>query len=269
MEGPQVHSLADAIADALTGQPVERIHVPAGRWQANVLLHNCVGQVIQRTRAHGRWLFLDFSHGVSWATHLIAKSGWTIRPAGGPDRVLPGLPMLSVELRSGVKGCLTGRPVFLILPTETLFDHAELSSLGPDPLVSSDYEVEFPQRLKRAVGRTLASALLDQDIVAGVGNPLKCEVLFAAGIAPATRVGALLASGIDQVSQTVARIYAQAVSAARKGHTFDFSVYDRAGEPCPRCGGDIAVDRSAGDNHHTWFCPDCQRPAESRGLFTA
>ena len=269
MEGPQTHALADSLTDAVAGHPVERINVPAGRWQANVLLHNCVGQVIQRTRAHGRWLFLDFSHGVTWATEMIAKSTWTLRPAGEPDRVLPGLPLLSLELRSGTKACLTGRPVFLTLPTETLLSHADLRTLGPDPLTSADYLVEFPQRLRRATNRTVAAALLDQDIVAGLGNPLKCEVLFSAGMAPATRVGALLASGVDQVCRSVADVYAHAVAAARLGEDPEFAVYDRAGEPCPRCGSDIAVDRSAGDGHHSWFCPVCQKPAEPGSLFTA
>jgi endonuclease VIII len=267
MEGPQTHALADTLAEKILGNPVGQIHVPANRWQANVLLHNCVGQVIQRTRAHGRWLFLDFSHGVTWASELLAKSTWTLREAAEPDRVLPGLPMLSLELRTGVKATLTGRPVFLILPTEILLNHADLKTLGPDPLVSPDYPVEFPQRLRRAAGRTVAAALLDQDIVAGLGNPLKCEILFAARLAPATRVGDLLASQIDNLAQLTAKIYRDATAAARRNENFDYAVYDRAGDPCPRCGNDISLDRSAGD-HQTWFCPVCQKPPENPTLFT-
>ena len=269
MEGPLTHALADSLAESLIGHPVAQIHVPTGRWQANVMLHNCVGQVIQRARAHGRWLFLDFSHGVTWATQLVAKSTWVIRPPNQPEHVLPGLPMLSIELRNGAKGILTGRPLFLILPTEILMNHAELKNLGPDPLISTDYEIEFPQRLRRAAGRTVAAALLDQDIVAGLGNPLKCEVLFAAGIAPGMRVGSLLASGVDNLTKIVAKIYTDAVAVARRHEEYDYAVYDRAGEPCPRCGADIAVDRSAGDSHHTWYCPQCQKPVEEQGLFSA
>jgi formamidopyrimidine-DNA glycosylase len=147
--------------------------------------------------------------------------------------------------------------VFLILPTETLLQHAEFKALGPDPLVSADYEVEFPTRIRRASGRTVAAALLDQEIIAGVGNPLKCEILFATGLAPTTRVGDLLSSHVERLVAAASNIYRDAATAARRNEPFDYAVYDRAGEPCPKCGADIAVTRSA---EETWFCPTCQPP---------
>src|SRR5215470_10037221 len=95
MEGPQTRALADQLNELLTGKPVERILVPQNRWQANVLMLNCVGQVIQRVRSHGKWLFFDFSHGVTWLCQLITRSKWTIRnrapgaapTASGPSEI--------------------------------------------------------------------------------------------------------------------------------------------------------------------------------------
>src|ERR1700743_779713 len=80
MEGPHTRALAENLNDVITGKLVERILVPEHRWQANVLLLNCVGQVIQRVRSHGKWLFFDFSHGVTWICQLITKAKWSIFP---------------------------------------------------------------------------------------------------------------------------------------------------------------------------------------------
>lgn len=269
MEGPHTHALADVLADALTGRPVDRIDTPTDRWQANVLLHNCVGQVIQRTRAHGKWLLLDFSHGVSWASELLGKATWMLTAT--PDTVSDAAAsdLLSIVLRDGTRATLRGRPAFLILPTEHLFSHADLRDVGPDPITSVEYGVEFAQRFRRAAGRGVGAALIDQHIVAGLGNPLKCEVLFAAGLSPGARVGSLLASQVDRLVDITAGLYRDAYAAARRDTAFDYAVYDRQGQPCPRCGIDIAVDRTSGNAHATWYCPACQKPAEVRTLFTA
>ena len=267
MEGPHTHALADALADALTGRPVDRIDTPTGRWQANVLLHNCVGQVIQRTRAHGKWLLLDFSHGVTWASELLGKSTWAVSTAAAGESAAADL--LALTLRDGTRATLIGHPAFLTLTTEHLFTHADLKELGPDPMTSADYAIEFPQRLRRAAARTVGAALTDQHIVAGLGNPLKCEVLFAAGLGGGARVASLLASQVDRLVDITAGLYRDVYSAARRNTPFDYAVYDREGQPCPRCGGDIAVDRTSGNAYPTWFCPLCQKPAEVRTLFTA
>src|SRR5579862_2609834 len=79
MEGPQTRALAEHLNDVVTGKLVERILVPEHRWQANMLLLNCVGQVVQRVRSHGKWLFFDFSHGVTWLCQLITRAKWTVR----------------------------------------------------------------------------------------------------------------------------------------------------------------------------------------------
>src|ERR1043166_4883953 len=112
MEGPQTRVLADHLNDLLTGRPVSQIVVPEDRWQANVLLLNCVGQVIQRVRSHGKWMFLDFSHGISWVCPLITRSKWGIVSAGaeaGGDpahatRAKKREPLITVDFRGSRNG---------------------------------------------------------------------------------------------------------------------------------------------------------------------
>ncbi len=82
MDGPQTRAVAAQLNDVLTGKLVEKILVPENRWQANMLLLNCVGQVIQRVRSHGKWLFFDFSHGVTWLCQLVMRARWNVHPPG-------------------------------------------------------------------------------------------------------------------------------------------------------------------------------------------
>ena len=275
MEGPQTRALADHLSEVITGKPVEQILVPEHRWQANVLLLNCVGQAIQRVRSHGKWLFFDFSHGVTWLCQLITRSKWSIIAPGSAIDDPPASrrpPLITVILRAGVARApiqlvLTGRPIFFILPTDRVAMHPEVRAMGPDPLSTATFHDDFPYRLRQHPGKTVAAALLDQEVVAGLGNVLKCEILFAARFSPSLRIGTLLASQIDFLAGTVVGICATASTFANKQQPFPYRVYDRAGLPCPICGTEVVVDRSAQDTHLTWYCPTCQPIGKEPTLF--
>jgi endonuclease-8 len=289
MEGPQTRALAEHLNDAITGKFVERILVPEHRWQANVLLLNCVGQVIQRVRSHGKWLFFDFSHGVTWLCQLITKAKWTIVPTEENERYLQPLstpasadsakparrsaaPLITVAFRSRASApplvaILTGHPAFYILPTNKVWSHPEIHVLGPDPIGSPAFHDEFTYRLRQHPARTVANCLLDQEIVAGLGNALKCEILFTTRFSPAARIGTLLASQIDRLASSIIAQVATATTFAGKGMPFPYRVYDRAGLPCSVCTAEIAVDRTGQDAHLTWYCPTCQPIGQEPNLF--
>jgi len=286
MEGPQTRALAEQLNEFITGKPVQRIVVPEHRWQANMMLLNCVGQVIQRVRSHGKWLFFDFSHGVTWLCQLITKSKWTIlspeeaAKLGTDPPLLASTPrrrrpLITLHLRAvsckeahGIAAVLTGRPIFFILPTDKVWSHQEVKAMGPDPLATATFHDDFPYRLRQNPNRTVAASLLDQEVVAGLGNMLKCEILYATRFSPAVKVGALLASQIDFLAGTVVGLTATASTFASKGQSFPYRVYDKAGLPCSICGSEIAVDRSGQDAHLTWYCPTCQPLGREPTLFT-
>ncbi|HVS69959.1 MAG TPA: hypothetical protein VHQ47_01745 [Phycisphaerae bacterium] len=275
MEGPQTRALAEHLNELITGKPLERIVVPEGRWQANMLLLNCVGQVIQRIRSHGKWLFFDFSHGMTWLCQLITRAKWavmTVEEAGALAEHGRKRPLLTVYLRNAGGGpafaaVLTGRPIFYILPTGRVWAHPEVRALGPDPLATATFHDDFPYRLRKNPHRSVAAALLDQETVAGLGNMLKCEILYATRLWPGVRVANLLASQIDFLAGTTVGIVATAATFAAKGQAFPYRVYDRANLPCRVCGTEIMVDRCGGDNRLTWHCPTCQSVGKEPGLF--
>jgi formamidopyrimidine-DNA glycosylase len=234
-------------------------------------------------RSHGKWLFFDFSHGVTWLCQLITRAKWTIHTAtsfeGLSEAAEEGKarrhgPLLTVHLRGRpqeppVVAVLTGHPIFYIVPTERVREHPDIRALGPDPLSTVTFYDEFPYRLRQNPGRTVAVALLDQEVVAGLGNTLKCEILYAMRFAPSVRVGALFASQVDHLAGTIVGLAATATTFAVKGQPFPYRVYDRAGMPCGVCRGEIAVDRSGQDGHLTWYCPTCQPVGKEPTLFGA
>jgi formamidopyrimidine-DNA glycosylase len=284
MEGPHTRALAAHLNDTLTGIPVERILVPEHRWQANMLLLNCVGQVIQRVRSHGKWLFLDFSHGVTWLCQLITRAKWNIlsdeqaaaflaaadTPAD-PSSKPPRRPLIALILKPRnaprIVATLTGRPIFYILPTNKVYSHPEIQTLGPDPISTPTFHDDFPYRLRQNPARTVSAALLDQETIAGLGNMLKCEILFAVRFSPAARVSTLLASQIDRLASSTVALVATATEFATKGHPFPYRVFDKAGVPCSICGNEILADRSGQDAHLTWYCPTCQPLGREPTLF--
>ncbi len=145
--------------------------------------------------------------------------------------------------------------------------HPLISRLGPDPF-SDGFTVEY---LARAFGRkaNIKGLLLDQSVVAGLGNIYVDEVLFAAGVHPTRRADTLTPEEMQTIHAATRDILRRAIDL--RGTTFDsyhdafgetgqyqrqLQVFTRAGEPCPRCGTTIEKTRVAGRGTHA--CPTCQ-----------
>ncbi len=143
-----------------------------------------------------------------------------------------------------------------------------LRRLGPEPF-ASDFDVPYLQRQLANSKRAIKTALLDQSLVAGVGNIYADECLFAAGIRPQTPANALGPQRLKRLREALLDVLEASLRAG--GTTFsDFRhvsglngnyggqswVYRRAGQPCKRCGEAIRLDRLGGRSSH--WCPHCQ-----------
>jgi formamidopyrimidine-DNA glycosylase len=144
-----------------------------------------------------------------------------------------------------------------------------LKRLGPEPFDAA-FSVEYISNILRGSSRPIKSALLDQSLVAGVGNIYADESLFAAGINPHTPSGRLCREALQTLRDCLIEVLQASIGAG--GTSFsDFrdltgtngnyggeaSVYRRTGQPCRRCGGLIQRDRLSGRSTH--WCPGCQR----------
>jgi formamidopyrimidine-DNA glycosylase len=285
MEGPQVDALSFRLAALAGRQWVDRIDVPAHRWQANVLLKHCAGKRINQIYSHGRWLFWNFSHGVSWAIYPLKRSSFSAQwvddhqpaAAAWSGQIAPltadagRRPLMRITLENG--GCLTlsGRPLLLVLPTENLYRHASLANLGPKLTDEFLTDVVWEKRLRQVAGeKTISQAIMDESVVAGIGNAIKCEMLFAGGIHPAARTGSI--TGTQMVAMlAAARRWGEALCrAALDGHAtrnLPWRVYDRAGEPCDQCAVPILAERCGRDGLWSWFCTQCQSLPRQPTLF--
>jgi formamidopyrimidine-DNA glycosylase len=224
-----------------------------------------VGRRLRGTGRRGKVIVLDFGEVVG-LVHLVI-SGRVLRlPAWvEPDRMNTAV----VEFDGGVVLAFTRLWLgyFHLYEPGTVDEHPLISRLGPDPF-SEAFTVEY---LRGALARraSIKGLLLDQSVVAGLGNIYVDEVLFAAGVHPTRKANTLSPEEIEKIHASTRDILGRAIEL--RGTTFDsyhdafgetgrfqheLQVFTRSGEPCPRCGTEIVKSRVAGRGTHA--CPSCQ-----------
>lgn len=198
--------------------------------------------------------------------HLGMTGKWLLRRAGEP-----GPPLVKARFFLDDGHVLHYRDPRLfgrlrLVPGARFDALREVRELGPDPLVTG---IELPwlaERLAR-IGRPIKVALMDQRLLPGVGNILASEALFRARIDPRRPARDLtraelkrVAAGVlDSVNATIEREQGPEIEYVEEpGSSNPFLVYDREGEPCPRCGKGRIV-RLVQDQRSTYYCPRCQR----------
>jgi endonuclease VIII len=248
-EGDTILRAAGRLDAALTGQTVAAA-APSPRGRA-AGIERLAGRRLDRVESHGKNLLLHFEDLVLHS-HLGMNGSWHVYPRGGrwrkPQR--SAWAVLAGERQEAVQ---FGGPTLRLIPTARLGRDPQLARLGPD-ILAPDLELEALVRsLRTAPTRTLGDALLDQTLVAGIGNIFKSEACFAASLDPWRPIADLSDEDLRNVLTAARRLMLEAVASGR--HTY--AVY-RARRPCPSCGGRIA-SRGQGDaNRTTYWCPNCQ-----------
>jgi formamidopyrimidine-DNA glycosylase len=155
-----------------------------------------------------------------------------------------------------------------LVDTDKLEEWPPFAALGPEPLGDG----LTPEHLRRAFANRIAAVklmLLDQRIVAGLGNIYVCEALFRAHIDPRKAAGKVSLPALKRLVAAIKAVLAEAIAAGGSSlrdyaqpdgqlgyFSKQFDVYDRDGDPCP-CGG--TVERIVQGGRSTWFCPKCQK----------
>ena len=185
-------------------------------------------------------------------TRLVARV-----PAGQPWRRSPGRAWLVIRT-DGWEVVQFDGPVLELLSDARARRDPQLTRLGPDVLGESFDEDLFLRNLRAEdPRRPIGDSLLNQRILAGIGNLWKAEACFAAGVDP-WRPTAEVAD--EEALQVVAFARERMSQSARDGfEARPRSVYRRGGEPCPRCGTTIRQRGQWEDNRLTFWCPGCQR----------
>jgi endonuclease-8 len=145
-----------------------------------------------------------------------------------------------------------------------------VASLGPDLLDDGFDAAAAAARAAEHPERRIADVLLDQRVVAGIGNIYKSDSLFEVGIDPRTPVAALAPAVLEAIYAAARRqMRATLVTAPRSlsGVRSDRAahlVYGRTGQPCPRCGASIQCYSLGEPPRWTWSCPGCQPREDAR-----
>lgn len=249
-EGDTILRAARRIEVALEGGTVEA-SAPSPRGRA-ARIERLDGHTFEHASTHGKHLLLHFgelvlhSHlGMSGSWHTYRRGETWRKPVGAAWAVL------STDRAEAVQ---FGGPTLRLLRASSVRRDPVLARLGPDILAPGFDPERIAQSLASVPDRSLGDALLDQRLVAGIGNIFKSETCFAAQLDPWQRVADVPDEQLRHVAQAAHDLMLEAVEAGRQ----DRAVYKRAGRPCPRCGTPIR-SRGQGDaNRTTYWCPSCQ-----------
>jgi endonuclease-8 len=242
-EGDTLHRAARKL-QILVGQRLE-VTSPHPRAQAERVAERVDGRRLEAVEAVGKNLVLRFEGGIAVRSHLRMSGRWTVEPRG---RRRVGRPWLVLR-GERAEGVLWNGPV-LELHTRAL------GRLGPDILAQPPDIDGMLARLARSDDTAwLGAALLDQSLVAGIGNMWMAEALWAACLSPWRRLRAVPESERRIALETTAALMRGAVEGGREPRR---RCYGRAGLPCARCSTPIKAWGQGDDNRTAYWCPACQ-----------
>jgi endonuclease-8 len=250
-EGDTILRLARRFEATLVGETVGAAAPnPRGRAAG---IERLDGRTLERAEARGKHLLLGFGK-VSLHSHLGMSGGWHFYRPGARWR-RPRSSAWAVLYGGGWEAVQFGGPTLRVVPSERLRRDPQIARLGPDVL-AEEFDPEAVIAAMRAdPTRGLGDALLDQNLVAGIGNIFKSEACFAARVDPWRPIGNL---SEEELRSVLAAARGQMQQAVETGGRHRFQVYKRRQGPCPRCRGSIS-SRGQGDaNRTTYWCPRCQ-----------
>jgi endonuclease VIII len=247
-EGDSLHRAARRL-QVLVGERLE-VETPHPRAAVKGLAERLDGRRLERVEALGKNLLLHFEEGLVLRSHLRMNGRWRVEPrgaarAGRPWLVLRGVAHEAVLWNGSVLELVGSRAA---------------PRLGPDILGEPpDYETMLARLRGTAQERETGDALLDQRLVAGIGNLWRAEALWEARISPWRRLGELGDGELLGVLEVAHRLMRAALDGPRPPRR----VYRRSGRTCPRC-GDVVRSAPQGEHARTaYWCPSCQVGGEA------
>ncbi|MCB9615181.1 MAG: endonuclease VIII [Sandaracinus sp.] len=266
-EGPEIRRAADRVQAAVARQPLEvELHVPslAGR--------ELEGRTITHVETRGKAMLTHFEGGPVLYSHNQLYGRWYVVRRGTSPRTSRSL---RVAFHAPKKSAMLYSATELEwLSPDALDAHPFLAKLGPDLLAPTTTIDAIDARLseRRFARRALASLYLDQGFLAGLGNYLRAEILFVAGLHPSRRPGELdasrrraLAEATLEVTLRSYRTGGVTIDARREAGLVEEGVprrarrhyvYGRAGHACRLC--ETPIERVELGGRHVFVCPRCQ-----------
>jgi endonuclease VIII len=239
-EGDTIFRIARTLDEALAGKVVTRFETVLPKLERGSIK----GRTVQRVRSVGKNLIIEFSGDLSLRTHLRMNGSWHLYRAGERWR----------KKRDDMRIVIATadfEAVGFNIPVAEL--NSELA-VGPDLLCKTLDVDEVVRRIREHASEEIGSVLLNQHLVAGIGNIYKSEVLYVCSINPFTRVETLDDTALQRIMKKGRAILQRSTRERPR-----FQVYERGGQPCRKCGSRIEYKKQGPEIRGTYWCPKCQR----------
>ncbi len=281
-ELPEVETVRRGLSPAMEGVVIAQADVnrPDLRWPfPERMAKRLTGQRVDRLRRRSKYILADLSSGETLLIHLGMSGRMTV--SGDPlGQFVHDHPMpekhdhVVFHMANGARVTFNDPRRFGamdLLPTATAEQHKLLSVLGPEPL-GNDFHEHHLIKAFRGKNTPVKSALLDQGIVAGLGNIYVCEALYRAGVSPRRKAGQISAARVAALVPIIRQVLQDAIDAGGSSlrdfrqadgelgyfqHSFD--VYGREGEACRTDGCGALIKRITQSGRSSFYCAQCQR----------
>ena len=281
-ELPEVETVRRGLAPVMEGHVITSAQVnrPDLRWPfPERMAERLAGKKVQALRRRSKYILADLSSGETLIIHLGMSGRMLISGAQlgqfHHDHPAPAKhDHVVLDMENGARVTFNDARRFGAMdlaPTEGVEDHWLIRDIGPEPLGNAFNEAYLVERFK---GRNtpVKSALLDQRLVAGLGNIYVCEVLYRAGISPSRKAGRIAAPRVAGLVPIIRAVLQEAIEAGGSSlrdyrqadgelgyFQHGFRVYDREGQPCLSEGCVSTIRRIVQSGRSSFFCPTCQR----------
>lgn len=267
-EGDTLWRTARTLHAALAGRAVTAFDAMLVAVAAAARRQRLVGRRVSYVESRGKHLLVHFDGGCALHTHLGMRGSWHTYRVESAWRKPGRRPRVVLEVGDVVAVCFSPA-VVEVLSAPELRHHPALNRLGPDALSERFDPAVARARLQERGEVEIGVALLDQAALAGVGNVYKSEILFLCRVNPFALVSSLGDATLESVAQTASdQLRRNLSTGARRTTTVltpgNLWVYNRARQPCRRCGSSIRRAQQGEQRRSTYWCPRCQ-PAPDAG----
>ena len=276
-EGDTIYRAARAMQKAIGGKVVTAFEANVATLASVADGKGIVGRTVEKVEARGKWCLIHFSGDLVLLTHMLMSGSWHIYKTG-EKWWSPRSRMRCAITCGDYQAVAFNVPVAEFHTERTLARNSQVPKLGVDVL-SGDYSVEegvraLKERAASHPGDEIAVVLLNQRVLAGLGNVYKSEVAFAAGVNPFRQMRTITELEMTVMAEVSQRyMKANVLDGSGEGivtysgnrrttHSMNAGdrlwVYGRQGQECRRCGATVMMRKQGEQVRSTYWCPECQ-----------
>ena len=274
-ELPEVETVRRGLLPVMHGKQIVRAQVrrPDLRWPfPDDMAGRLTGKTIERLRRRSKYILADLDSGETLLIHLGMSGKMLISKPDHPD--IEKHDHVVFHMQDDVRVVFNDVRRFGAMdlaPTDSLDTHKLLAEIGPEPLGNSFDEPYLLNRLK-GKNSPIKNVLLDQRVVAGLGNIYVCEILLRAGISPICKAGQLSVPKIRSLVPIIRDVLSEAIESGGSSlkdyrqadgelgyFQHSFKAYGREGKPCVTTGCNGKILRIVQSGRSTFYCAQCQR----------